>query len=176
MASVIAFLWFTQQENVSNFDTPQLTIEQLLTASDVEQGIVRAFKNNDMDALERWQERILAAARQVGYEDPQLVFLDGQRGLDYLQFQAKRRMFLQAVEQAYYLGEAFEPLAGRYPEAADLFPKTQQLFANRNATLEAMTEALLEANRESNEEPLSYAQANAQALVEWQRRLDEAAN
>ena len=167
---------FNNDNEESNFTPPQLTIEQLLSASDVQQGILDAVAERDEGALEEWQVRIISAAEQIGYQSQQLAFLEGKRGRDYLRFRAKRAIFQQQVEEAYYNGEAFEPIAGRFPEAADLFDKTQQLFAARNATLEAIAEALVAASRDNQEQPLTFAQANAQALLEWQRRLDALPN
>lgn len=148
---------------------PDATIEQLLATTDVRQGLLASL--NDNDELERWQSRLLDAAEQVGYTESQLTFLEGQRGIDYLQFRAKRLAFDRDMQMALLAGQAFEPIAAMYPEAEDLFEVTQQLFEARNHAIDLATQTLIDASRDDTGSPtLSYAAANQYALTLWQQR------
>ncbi len=148
---------------------PAVTIEQLIATSDVQQGLLEA--ENDRDALEKWQEQILDAARQVGYNEQQLTFLSGERGLDYLQFRAKRLAFNRDMQAALLAGQAFEPIVANYPEAQDLFAVAQRLFEARNDAIDLATKTLIDASRDESGTPtLSYAAANQHALQLWQQR------
>lgn len=163
-------------EEMSEALPPQLSIETLLNAVDVEAGLLTAVQQNNEAALKNWQNSLLSAAHEVGYDTEQLAFLQGRAGIDFLRFKGRRLWYHQEVETALYQGLAFEPIAAKFPESADLHSATQALFEKRNIILDEITKTLLEdAKQDTNSVPLSYETASEYALQLWQQQFNSTA-
>ncbi|WP_100641702.1 hypothetical protein [Alteromonas facilis] len=175
-AAVIATVVYQFNHSEPQFDEPQILLEELFNASDVQAGLLEALTLNDDDLFESWQSRLIDAAISVGYKQQQLHFLEGDKGIDYLRFRASRWAFQREIDEAYSAGEAFEPIAAKYPQAKDLLPAVQALFEARDQTLDSIAEVLIEAQKNENDGArLNVQEANAQALALWQAKLNESA-
>ncbi|WP_100658289.1 hypothetical protein [Alteromonas flava] len=176
LATFIITVIIKQPSQPSQPSQPALSVETLFAASDVRAGLKEAFEHHDENAFMHWQEQLLTAALQVGYKEEQLRFLSGDRGLEYIKFRAARMLFQEAIEKAYVSGDAFEPIAARYPQAEDLFADVQAMFTARNQTLDGIATALLQAAKDDPSlGSLTLQQAQQHALELWQQKLTQAA-
>jgi hypothetical protein len=75
-------------------------------------------------------------------------------------FNAKRQLYNDAFEARYYSLEEVESLKAQYPEAKDLFPRTDALIEKRDAIIKQIAIAL------SNED-IPSEDALEQARQQW---------
>jgi len=65
----------------------------------------------------------------------QAVKQNDDKAKNYLLFGAKRSLFNEAVEQAYYALDDIETVKNRYPEAQDLFADADKLISARDSII-----------------------------------------
>jgi hypothetical protein len=153
---------------------PVVALETILTVTDVKQALMEFARTGDNQLIVKWQSQILLVAREAGYPDEELDFLMGHKGIDYLRFRGNRLLFQQAVNKAYRQGDGINNLFRRYPESADLFDQTEQLFIQRDNIIQSIAQTLVTSSHSgsSTHSPnvLSSEEAYEAAVRIWRDR------
>lgn len=150
LAIVVAtsFAWFmylsydADKRDREAADVPLITVMEILHASDLQEGIKQALKTNDEDAIVSWLEQAIEVGKVANLSQQDLDYLESDTAKDYVVFNAKRQLYNEAFEQRYYLLEDVESLKQQYPEAKDLFARTDALIEKRDAIIEQIAIAL----------------------------------
>lgn len=147
---------------------PLLSLNELLSASDVKEGLSIAAANDDESLLREWQETILAAAEEVNLLETEKALLRGEQGLKYLAFQGMKLNYQTAFEKAFVSFADVDEVYQAYPAFEDLHERSSRLVEQRDALIEAVAEEL----RLQNFEGDAYAEAKRQ----WQVYLKSQAS
>tara|TARA_R110002167_G_scaffold361000_1_gene578869 strand:+ start:3231 stop:3779 length:549 start_codon:yes stop_codon:yes gene_type:complete len=139
--------WYSQpSEQVTDTDVnqvvPVISRQDILEASDLVAGVKQAVRQQDDAAVKQWLEKAIALAKEAGLPQEDISYLQSDMAVNYLEFHAKRSLFNDAVEQAYYDLYDIEPLKIQYPEAQDLFAKADQLVADRDKIIQQIAAEL----------------------------------
>ena len=125
---------------------PLITVMEILHASDLQQGIKQAVENENEDAVNEWMKQAIAVGEAANLSQQDLDYLTSDTAKDYVVFNAKRQLFNEAFEARYYSLEEVESLKQQYPEAKDLFARTDALIEKRDAIIEQMAKTLSGSN------------------------------
>ncbi|MEP1446184.1 MAG: hypothetical protein ABJK37_08755 [Paraglaciecola sp.] len=138
-----AALWFSnsdpQRPKISDEPVsvlPVITREQLLSASDLVEGVKQAMSQSDEDAMEEWLDKALAVAKEADMSNEDIDYINSDAAKDYVIFQAKRSQFNDAIEQAYYKLLDIKTIKEDFPQAKDLFANADKLMADRDKLIE----------------------------------------
>ncbi|MFT4940453.1 MAG: hypothetical protein ACI88A_003508 [Paraglaciecola sp.] len=140
-------IWFVNPPN-NIVETPESTqlpvISRLdiLHASDLIGGVKLAVAQNDTDAVDDWLEKAIDLAIIAKLSEEDLEYLQSDRARKYVVFHAKRRLFSDAVEEAYYALYDIESIKAQYPEALNLFADADQLISDRNKLIQQIAAEL----------------------------------
>jgi superfamily I DNA and RNA helicase len=162
--------WYSQpSEQVTDTDVnqvvPVISRQDILEASDLVAGVKQAVRQQDDAAVKQWLEKAIALAKEAGLPQEDISYLQSHMAVNYLEFHAKRSLFNDAVEQAYYDLYDIEPLKIQYPEAQDLFAKADQLVADRDKIIQKIAAEL--AQGESTDEQTLQAASQL-----WKQRFN----
>jgi hypothetical protein len=157
----------TSTDAASNLLPPSISIETILTTSDLQNALLAHAKNPDEEKLMYWQEQILLVAKEAGYTDKDLASLDGEAGRQYLHFRGRRLLYDTMVQNAYRKGDGVESIIAQFPETADLTVKTRELFVQRDALIASIAQTLIQTSSENQGTALSQEQAQLAALRLW---------
>ncbi|MFQ3236827.1 MAG: hypothetical protein ACI9C4_002401 [Paraglaciecola sp.] len=160
-ASVL--IWFTNQSDEAVLSTgstqlPVISRQDILSASDLVDGIKQAVKQNDDKAIELWLAKAADLAKTAGLPSEDINYLQSQKAKNYLLFGAKRSLFNDEIEQAYYALDDIQKVKKRYPEALDLFPEADKLISARDNIIQQIATELA-AGAQSNEQIMDEARA-----------------
>ena len=155
----------TNQRDQASAQVPVITLMEILHASDLQAGVKEAVKNGDKDAINQWMEQAQVVAEAGHLAQTHIEYLDSQQAYDYVVFNAKRQLFNEAFEARYYALEDMGNLKDEYPEAYDLFERTEALLEKRDAIIVQMAQAL------SGTNPPSDAALN-EAKQRWLARAE----
>jgi hypothetical protein len=86
------------------------------------------------------QAREVGQAANLSSED--MEYLNSETAKDYVVFNAKRQLYNEAFEARYYALEEVETLKEQYPEAKDLFARTDALIEKRDAIIQQIAVAI----------------------------------
>ena len=166
-----ATFWFTSQNQEETLNEPVamlpvITREQIITASDLVEGVKQALKQDDEKAIEQWLDRALALAKEAGIAQEDINFIQSDSARDYVIFQAKRSQFNDAVEQAYYELQGIDAIKAAYPQAEDLFASADKLIIERDKIIEEIATELANGNTPTNAERQAARQ-------QWLKRYNE---
>lgn len=117
---------------------PVINTNDLLTASDVQQGVINAIEHNNLASIDEWVEKMVEVARVAKLPADDIAYLRSNAAREYLIFNAKRALFNRAFEARFYALEDISDLEQRYPEAADLFSKAELLVAKRDSIIQSI--------------------------------------
>jgi superfamily I DNA and RNA helicase len=153
--------WYSQpSEQVTDTDVtqvvPVISRQDILEASDLVAGVKQAVRQQDDAAVKQWLEKAIALAKEAGLPKEDISYLQSDMAVNYLEFHAKRSLFNDAVEQAYYDLYDIEPLKIQYPEAQDLFAKADQLVADRDKLIQQIAAELAQ-GEDTDEQTLQAA-------------------
>ena len=164
-----SLLWFGKLADDSVADVPTQTIntpaisrQQILHATDLVAGIKQAVAQSDDATINSWLHKALELAKTAELAQDDIEYLQSAAAKKYVVFHAKRSLFNDKFEKAYYAVEDTEPLKIEYPEAQDLFDKADQLVMARNKLIQQLANG-----KAVNDEYLS------QAKLLWQQRFVE---
>lgn len=151
---IAAYSWLTylsldaDKRDQDAAQVPLITVMEILHASDLQQGVKQAVKDGNIDAVDSW----MAEAREVGQaanlSSEDMDYLNSETAKDYVVFNAKRQLYNEAFEARYYALEDVESLKAQYPEAKDLFPRTDALIKKRDDIIQQIAVAI-----SGNEQP-----------------------
>ncbi len=103
-----------------------------------------AVRTNDRVLAKNMQQKALEVAEAAELPQVQRDLLAGERGLDYLWFIAKRQVFSEEVEKRFWNLQSIDDLKSQYPEAQDLFARSEQLIEQRDQQIQAIAVELAE--------------------------------
>jgi hypothetical protein len=162
----------TDQRDQASAQVPVITLMEILHASDLQAGVKEAVKNGDKDAINQWMEQAQVVAEAGHLAQTHIEYLDSQQAYDYVVFNAKRQLFNEAFEARYYALEDMGNLKDEYPEAYDLFERTEALLEKRDAIIVQMAQALSGTNppsdaalNEAKQRWLARAEGDSQSLT-----------
>ena len=141
-------------------DIPLLSLSELLSASDVKEGLSFAVANGDEPLLMEWQAMLLDAAEEVNLLETERALIRGEQGLKYLAFQGMKLNYQRAFEKAFVSFSDIEEVYKAYPAFQDLHKRSSRLVEERDALINAVANELKQQNFEGD----AYAEAKRQ----WQ--------
>lgn len=130
------------KDQVNSQALPLLTLNELLNASDVKQGLSLASSNNDDALLIEWQGMLLQAADEVNLKESEKHLLKGEQGLNYLAFQGMKSNYQAAFQRAFVAFEDVEDVYRAYPAFQDLHERSSRLVEQRDALIESVADEL----------------------------------
>ncbi|MFT4993084.1 MAG: hypothetical protein ACI965_000102 [Paraglaciecola sp.] len=163
------FFWSVNQsddlsEAFESNPLPVISRYDILHATDLVAGVKLAVAQNDADAIDYWLEKAIDVGEAANLSKEDIDYLRSHPAKKYVIFQAKRHLFNDAVEQAYYGLRDIDSIKAQYPQALSLFADADKLIADRNKLIQHIATEL--ANGE---------QVNDNTLVEaqlhWQQRF-----
>lgn len=119
-----------------------LSYMDILNNSEFVSQMQHAVLSKDTQLAKSLQAKALEIAHAAQLPDNEIELLSGDKGLDFMTFLAKRQLFAREFEQRYYQLESIETLKQTYPEARDLFAKSDLLIAARDAQIFEIAESL----------------------------------
>jgi hypothetical protein len=137
-----------QAEQYKPLASPLISMTDILNNPEFKEGIQQAVRENDEALMADLQDKALEIAEAAGFSESQMKLLEGEQGKNYLSFNAKRQLFMQAFSVAFKQLDDITALKKRYPEAQDLFPKADALIAKRDADLIAAAKELASSDSE----------------------------
>ena len=145
---VAVFSWFTylsldaDKRDQNAAEVPLITVMEILHASDLQEGVKQAVKDENLEVVDSWmaQAREVGQAANLSSED--MDYLNSETAKDYVIFNAKRQLYNEAFEARYYALEEVETLKEQYPEAKDLFARTDALIEKRDAIIQQIAVAI----------------------------------
>jgi hypothetical protein len=140
----------------SNDSVAVISRQDILQATDLVAGVKLAVKQHDEAAVKKWLEKATELAIEAGLPQEDINYLKSDMAVNYVEFHAKRSLFNDAVEQAYYALYDIEPLKIQYPEAQDLFDKTDKLIADRDQIIQQIANELAQ-GQNTDEQTLEAA-------------------
>lgn len=137
LVAVGATLWLSNQGQIENpvpqtQELPVISRQQILTATDLIDGVKNALQEHDEQAISQWLDRALAVAKEADMPQKDIDYIASDMAKDFVVFQAQRSMFNDAVEQAYYDLLYIEDIKADFPQAQDLFDSADKLIAERD--------------------------------------------
>lgn len=172
---VVVFSWFAylSDDAVERGDVlahaPVITVMEILHARDLQAGIKTAVADNNDEAITSWMQEALKVGEAAGLSKDDINYLTSSQAQNYVVFNAKRQLFNDAFEKRYFALKGMGNLKSEYPEAQDLFERTEQLLLKRDAIIEQMAVALSGSETPS---PEAIAQAKQQWLQQAQKNAD----
>ncbi|WP_158969541.1 hypothetical protein [Paraglaciecola sp. L3A3] len=145
--TLVSVVWFIKQTNnspqvVKETSFPVISREDILNATDLKAGVKLAVQQVNDQAISEWLEKASDLAEEAGLPAEDISYLQSNLAKKFVVFQAKRSLFNDAVEQAYYAIEDITPIKEQYPEAQDLFVKVDALLKKRNKLIEQIAKEL----------------------------------
>ena len=145
---VAVFSWFTylsldaDKRDQNAAEVPLITVMEILHASDLQEGVKQAVKNNNAEQVDSWMEQAREVGQAAKLSSEDMDYLASETAKDYVVFNAKRQLYNEAFEARYYALEDVESLKVQYPEAKDLFPRTDALIEKRDAIIQQIAVAI----------------------------------
>lgn len=148
--------------------SPVIDLNDILTNPQMVEESNAAVLSGDMEVLLSLQAKALEIADAGGIAEQDRRAIEGPRGLDYMTFLAKRRLFVEAFEDRFRNLQPITSLKLTYPEASDLFEKADQLIDTRDKTIVSIAEMLADGAPTS--------EYMAQAREAWRQRAAQDAS
>lgn len=133
-------------EQLASNRVPSISYTDILENDEFKRGMQQAVHHSDIEKAKALQEKALEIAFAAKLPEAQINLLSGQRGLSYMQFLAKRQLFSAAFERRYTSLEGIQDLKLIYPEAKDLFEKSDRLITDRDAAILKIAQELAAGN------------------------------
>ncbi|GAB2683564.1 hypothetical protein [Aliiglaciecola aliphaticivorans] len=142
----------------------QYSYNDILNNDEFKQSMQQAVENNDMELAKSLQKRAIEIAEAANLPDTEMSLISGDNGLRFMQFLASRQLFVDKFQKYYLSFKDIQQLKRDYPEAQDLFERSDELIDKRDKQIQALAEQLAQ---ESGEEVEMYVQL---AKEQWQER------
>lgn len=97
-----------------------------------------AVRNYDLAKAQKLQDKAIEIALAAQLPAEELNLIKGERGLGYMQFLAKRQLFLAGFERRYKQLDGINDIKALYPEAKDLFARSDRLIEQRDVEIKAI--------------------------------------
>ncbi|MBF7072967.1 hypothetical protein ISG33_06090 [Glaciecola sp. MH2013] len=110
-----------------------LSLSELLSASDLQEGIKQAYTQNDRDLYLYWQEQALLVAVEARLSQKDIALLSSEQGLRFLEYQAKKLIFNEEFVKRLLEFESLDTLINQFPHLEALHNKAEMLVEQRDA-------------------------------------------
>ncbi|GAC14168.1 hypothetical protein GLIP_1534 [Aliiglaciecola lipolytica E3] len=144
---------------------PQYSYTDILNNDEFKLGMQQAVENNDVELAKELQQKALEIAHAANLPESEINLLSGENGLRFMGFLASRQLFVEKFQQHYLSFKDIEQLKLDYPEAYDLFERSDKLIELRDDQIQQLAEALA---GESGDVDLHIHEAKEQ----WKTRLN----
>lgn len=114
---------------------PSISYQTILENDEFKSGMQAAVKNSDIEAAKALQQKAIEIATAANLPASQINLLSGDSGLHFMQFLAKRQLFSIAFEKRYRELKGVQDLKLIYPEAKDLFARSDELITQRDSQI-----------------------------------------
>ncbi|PXW77179.1 hypothetical protein BZA03_101645 [Alteromonas sp. I10] len=156
LAIIVAatFSWFAylsldaDKRDQDAAQVPLITVMEILHASDLQAGVKQAVKNGNEEEIDAWMSQAREVGQAANLSPEDMDYLSSETAEDYVVFNAKRQLYNEAFEARYYALEDVDVLKEQYPEAKDLFARTDALIEKRDAIIQQIAVAI-----SGNEQP-----------------------
>ncbi|WP_334018464.1 hypothetical protein [Alteromonas sp. S015] len=145
---VATFSWFSylsldadERDHVAA-QVPLITVMEILHASDLQEGVKQAVAEGKFEAVDSWMAQAIEVGQAGNLSAEDMDYLASETAKDYVLFNAKRQLYNEAFEARYYSLEEVETLKEQYPEAKDLFSRTDALIEKRDAIIQQIAVAI----------------------------------
>ncbi|MDO6712311.1 hypothetical protein Q4567_16370 [Aliiglaciecola sp. 2_MG-2023] len=154
VAAVIALTQLNQPETVLSADLPnhpsqnqsddikQYSYKDILNNDEFKLGMQQAVENNDIELAKTLQEKAIEIAVAANLPATEVSLISGDNGLRFMQFLACRQIFVKKFQQHYLSFQDIQQLKLDYPEAQDLFERSDNLIETRDSQIHALAEQL----------------------------------
>lgn len=165
-------LWFSylsfdaDQRDKAASEVPLVTVMEILHASDLQQGVKDAVKSNDEATVDSWMTQAQQVGEVANLSEEDMQYLMSDTARDYVVFNAKRQLYNEEFAARYYSLESVESLKEKYPEAKDLFVRTDALIQKRDNIIKQIAVAL---SGDENPSEAMLEQARKQWLQQAQK-------
>lgn len=138
LALVTGLLFYGADESEPQIETaesnipPSISYLDILNNPEFKSKMVSATRENNTDTLAELQEKAVQIGKAANLSPDEMALLSGEKGLRFMQFRAKRDMFLEEFTNHYNQLLPINTLKSRYPEAADMFDKADSMIAERD--------------------------------------------
>lgn len=122
----------------NSHSSAQITVMDILNASDLREGIKQSVQENDDAMFGLWLEKAYEVAAVAGLSHEDQDYLRSAHCHNFLRFTAQRDLFNEEFERRYYLLEPVDDLFDTYPQAKDLFDNAKSLIKKRNTLIFAI--------------------------------------
>ncbi|MBD3584873.1 hypothetical protein HHX48_03870 [Salinimonas sp. HHU 13199] len=137
------FVWLSD-ESAHDKPVPVITVMDILTASDLANGVKQAVANGNTDAVGEWLEKGHEVGVEAGLSQKDLAYLESDQAREYVIFNAKRDLFNEAFEKRYQQLKPIDDLKAQYPEASSMFAKADAIIKKRDEIIEKIALTLAE--------------------------------
>jgi len=148
-------------ENSAN--APLLSLNELLLAEDVKQGLAEAAAIDDEGTIIYWQNMLLAAADEVFLLPKERKLISGEQGRVFLKFQGMKTNYQSEFENAFFNFKDVSAVYQKYPAFKNLHEQSQALVRKRDAII--VDAAADIANTDFNGDALEEAKRQWQAAM-----------
>ncbi|MFA3792055.1 hypothetical protein AB6T38_13130 [Aliiglaciecola sp. SL4] len=148
----------------------QFSYNDILQNDEFRLGMQQAVENNDIALAQSLQQRAIEIGEAANLPDNEMSLISGENGLRFMQFLASRQLFVDKFQEYYLSFKDIQPLKDDYPEAQDLFERSEQLVEKRDKQIRGLAEQLAQ---ESGEDVELYLQL---AKQQWQERQSKTAD
>ena len=150
LAIIVAatFSWFAylsldaDKRDQDAAQVPLITVMEILHASDLQEGVKQAVKNGNEEEIDAWMAQAHEVGQAANLAPEDMDYLSSETAEDYVVFNAKRQLYNEAFEARYYALEDVDVLKEQYPEAKDLFARTDALIEKRDAIIQQIAVAI----------------------------------
>lgn len=115
---------------------PSISYLDILNNPEFKTEFVRAILANDHAAMVNLQDKAIEIGIAANLGPDEMSLLQGEEGMRFIQFRAKRELFMQEFTHHYNQLLPVENLKRQYPEATDLFEKADRLITQRDRKIE----------------------------------------
>lgn len=155
IAAVLIGIWYLKQTSPELIPPPvskiqseteirSFSYQDILNNPEFRTEMQNAVRNFDQQKAEKLQEKALEIAMAAQLPPNEINLIKGERGLDYMQFLAKRQLFLSGFERRYRQLKGINDIKALYPEANDLFARSDRLITQRDEEIQAIAYELAE--------------------------------
>ncbi|WP_343861731.1 hypothetical protein [Aliiglaciecola litoralis] len=111
---------------------PKFSYLDILQNDEFKDGMQKAVMDSDIELAKTLQAKAIEIANAAQLPDAEIQILSDERGLNYMLFLAKRQLFIAAFERRYLALEGIQDIKLIYPEAQNLFARSDALIAQRD--------------------------------------------
>lgn len=128
----------SEQAATTESAAPLLSLNELLAAEDVKQGLAEAAAIDDEGGIMYWQNLLLEAADEVFLLTQERQLISGEQGRAFLKFQGMKTNYQDEFEDAFFNFKSVDQVYQDYPAFKDLHAQSRVLVNKRDKLIAGM--------------------------------------